>query len=94
VQVQQEQADVAYQILARSPAAQTAQDAAIVHDYFNVGTRLQPLAASWAKQDERFGKLWNSIQGRISAINSVLKSDITMLRLHVLCTFAEFCVVT
>lgn len=54
VQLQQQEQDVAYRVLARGSGADPAGDSAALHDYFNLGTSLEALSQHWAAQDPRF----------------------------------------
>lgn len=59
--------DVQYAVVGRGtrPGAEEAGDAAALFDYFNLGTRLAPLAAGWAKADRRFRDVAPYIPGAV-----------------------------
>ena len=61
--LRQEVDDVAYVVLARGDGAHPAGDAAALRDYFNLDTRLAPLAAGWAEADKRFRDVYPYIPG-------------------------------
>lgn len=63
VAMKQGPTDVQYRILARGPAAQPAEDAAALGDYFNLSTSLAELAAGWRAADERFARLSAALPG-------------------------------
>ncbi|GAB4821909.1 hypothetical protein N2152v2_008955 [Parachlorella kessleri] len=54
VRLRQLDGDVEYQVVARGPQALAAEDAAVLHDYFNLGTSLAELAQQWCAADARF----------------------------------------
>jgi 8-oxoguanine DNA glycosylase, N-terminal domain len=61
--LRQEADNVAYLVLARGDGAHPAGDAAALRDYFNLDTRLAPLAADWAAADTRFRDVYPYIPG-------------------------------
>lgn len=61
--LRQEADDVAYTVLARGKGADPAGDAAALREYFNLGTRLAPLAEGWAAADKRFRDVQPYIPG-------------------------------
>lgn len=63
VQVQQTEEDVQYRVLARGPDTPAAEDAAALHDYFNLGTNLLQLSEAWAAADPRFAHIQQYIPG-------------------------------
>ncbi len=54
---------MAYAVLARGEDAPPEGDAEALRDYFNLGTRLAPLAAGWAAADARFRAVHPYIPG-------------------------------
>lgn len=46
-----------YRVLARGSGPDPKEDAAALHDYFNLGTSLSELSRHWAQQDPRFRAL-------------------------------------
>lgn len=54
VQMRQEDNDVMFRVLARGAGALPCGDAAALHDYFNLGSRMAELTAHWAERDPRF----------------------------------------
>ncbi|BDA51122.1 N-glycosylase/DNA lyase at N-terminal half [Coccomyxa sp. Obi] len=54
VQMRQEENDVLFRVLARGAGAVPCGDAAALHDYFNLGSRMADLTAHWAERDPRF----------------------------------------
>lgn len=63
MQVQQTEEDVRYRVLARGPGTPAAEDAAALHDYFNLGTNLLQLSEAWAAADPRFAHIQQYIPG-------------------------------
>lgn len=61
--LRQQADDVVYTVLARGADAPTDGDAAALRDYFNLGSRLAPLAAGWAAADKRFRDVHPHIPG-------------------------------
>lgn len=61
--LRQQPDDVVYRVLARGVDAPTGGDAAALRDYFNLGSRLAPLAAGWAAADKRFRDVHPHIPG-------------------------------
>jgi hypothetical protein len=61
--LRQETDDVSYAVIARGEGAHPAGDAVALRDYFNLGTRLAPLAAGWAAADKRFRDVQPYIPG-------------------------------
>ncbi len=61
--LRQQPDDVVYTVLARGADAPTDGDAAALRDYFNLGSRLAPLAAGWAAADKRFRDVHPHIPG-------------------------------
>lgn len=52
--MRQEEDDVLFRVLARGTGALPSEDAAALHDYFNLGSRMADLSAHWAERDPRF----------------------------------------
>ena len=52
--MRQQEADIHFRVLARGAGADPEQDAAVLHDYFNLGIRLAELTPAWAHADPRF----------------------------------------
>lgn len=52
--MRQEENDVLFRVLARGAGAVPCGDAAALHDYFNLGSRMAKLTAHWAERDPRF----------------------------------------
>ncbi len=52
--MRQEEDDVLFRVLARGDGALPGEDAAALHDYFNLGSRMADLSAHWADRDPRF----------------------------------------
>jgi hypothetical protein len=63
VTLQQHDADISYQVMARASGLSSDEESHIIRDYFNLSTPLGPLAELWAKHDSRFSKLQKFIQG-------------------------------
>ena len=57
--------DVEYQVVARGPQALAIEDAAVLHDYFNLGTSLADLARQWCAADTRFCTVHPHLQGMV-----------------------------
>lgn len=55
--------DVQYQVVARGAGAAAAADAAALHDYFNLGTRLADLAPSWRAACPRYAHVHHLLPG-------------------------------
>lgn len=64
--LRQEADDILYTVIGRSCDATDADDAAVLHDYFNLSTSLVPLAAQWAAADDRFRDVSPYIPGLAS----------------------------
>jgi len=54
VRMRQLEDDIEYTVLARGPDAPEDGDRAALEDYFNLHHRVGPMAAGWARADERF----------------------------------------
>ena len=52
--MRQEEDDVLFRVLARGDGALPSEDAAALHDYFNLGSRMADLSTHWAERDPRF----------------------------------------
>ena len=52
--MRQEEDNVLFRVLARGDGALPSEDAAALHDYFNLGSRMADLSAQWAESDPRF----------------------------------------
>lgn len=63
VVLQQHDTDVAYRVLARAPGLSAHEEAELIHDYFNLSTKLAPMATRWSESDTRFSTLHKLIQG-------------------------------
>ncbi len=69
VRVRQLEGDVEYQILARGADASASDDAAVLHDYFNLSTPMGGLVPQWCAADEkRFAKVHVYFPGAFCAI--------------------------
>lgn len=62
--LQQHDTDVEYKVLARAPGLSELEEADLIHDYFNLSTKLTPLATMWSEVDTRFSTLHKLIQGK------------------------------
>ena len=49
--------DVGWQVLARGPGADPSEDAAVLHDYFTLDTKLATLNSEWAAACSHFAKV-------------------------------------
>ena len=49
--------DVSWQVLARGPGADPSDDAAVLHDYFTLDTKLAALNPEWAAACSHFAKV-------------------------------------
>ena len=63
VKLQQLEADVQYQVIARGEAAGAADDAAVLRDYFNLNACLTDLSREWSQRDQRFNSVHQYFPG-------------------------------
>ena len=57
VRMRQLEDDVGWQVLARGPGADPSEDAAVLHDYFTLDTKLATLNSEWAAACSHFAKV-------------------------------------
>ena len=67
---------MSYTVLARGEGAHPAGDAEALRDYFNLGTRLAPLAAGWAAADQRFRDVQPYIPGMAPGLPGIMLSSV------------------
>ncbi len=64
VKVQQMPEDVKYQVVARGESASSAEDAAVLRDYFNLQACLEDLCLEWSNRDGRFKSIHTYFPGK------------------------------
>ena len=68
--MRQEENDVMFRVLARGAGAVPSGDAAALHEYFNLGSRMADLTAHWAERDPRFRRIHPYFPGPHDTVSS------------------------
>ncbi len=63
VHIKQLEDDVVYQVVGRGAQALAAEDATVMHDYFNTTTSLAKLAEGWCAADQRYRFVYPHLTG-------------------------------